>query len=136
MTLRSRLQALAEALPPGATVGLSCESLRALLEETQEEGAAPDELLTLEEVGKRVGRSISTVRTWCNSGQLPGAFRLNGREWRVPEASFDAFLDAQQDGGGKDTRISALSEDNDLGSWRALRASQSQGGARPRRNPR
>ncbi len=56
--------------------------------------------MTLDEVASEVGRAVSTVRTWCNSARIAGAYRLNGRDWRVPQAALRKFLDAQ--GRGED----------------------------------
>ena len=39
---------------------------------------------------------MSTVRTWANSGKLEGAFRLNGRDWRVPASTLKKYLAGQQ----------------------------------------
>jgi hypothetical protein len=86
---RSLVQLLAE-LPDGALLPVGW--LRAQL------GAEPAERLadlTLSEVAALQNRSISTVRTWCGSGALEGAYRLNNREWRVPPAALRRFLDRQ-----------------------------------------
>ena len=54
--------------------------------------------LTVEQAAKEIGRARSTVRTWCNSGALEGAYRLRGREWRIPPVGVRRFLDAQRNG--------------------------------------
>ena len=54
--------------------------------------------LTVEQAAKEIGRARSTVRTWCNSGALEGAYRLRGREWRIPPVGIRRFLDAQGNG--------------------------------------
>lgn len=87
--LAARLRAIVEALPAGAAVTLPVDTLRAWLEgeisETGEiAGAAPEVGLTCEEVATRLGRSPSTVRSWCAAGLFPGAFRFRRREWRIP----------------------------------------------------
>ena len=57
-------------------------------------GSTRDPLgLTVPEVAERTGRALSTVRTWCSQGRLPGAKRLRGREWRIPPESLRALLD-------------------------------------------
>ena len=51
--------------------------------------------MPLEQVASEVGRAVSTVRTWLNSERLTG-YKLNGRDWRIPQAALRKFLDAQQ----------------------------------------
>jgi excisionase family DNA binding protein len=67
--------------------------------------------LTVAELATRFHRSASTVRDWCEHGRFEGAYKLNGRDWRIPLAALDAFLAAQR--GEKDT--------SPLGAWRAVR---------------
>lgn len=52
----------------------------------------------------------STVRAWIERGDFPGAYKLNGKEWRVPAAAVDAFQRAQQKG--------AVDPGDDLSAWR------------------
>ncbi|MFG1691134.1 helix-turn-helix domain-containing protein [Gemmatimonadota bacterium] len=75
--------------------------------------------LTLEGVAEKVGRSISTVRGWCSSEKLKGAYRMNGREWRIPPASLEAYLDGQREGKREPRRRDGGPVD--LGSWRKHR---------------
>lgn len=56
----------------------------------------------------------STVRAWIERGDFPGAYKLNGKEWRVPAAAVEAFQKAQQ---------AAADADEDLSAWRRPRAS-------------
>jgi len=72
--------------------------------------AAPDEF-TVGEVARRFHRSASTVRGWCEHGRFEGAYKLNGRDWRIPATAVDAFL-AEQRGESRVRR---------LGAWRAVR---------------
>lgn len=40
----------------------------------------------------KAGRaSASTIRTWCERGELAGAYKLHGREWRVPLSAIEAM---------------------------------------------
>ena len=63
----------------------------------QEKGAGSEALLPVAEVARRCGRAESTVRAWCAAGELPGAFKLQGVAWRVPESSLKKFVAEQQD---------------------------------------
>lgn len=123
MTLLTRLRTLADALPPQGAVTLTRDDLVQLLDE--EGGAsggasasAPDSFadLTVEQLATRLGRSPSTVRTWLGEGRLSGAYRLRGREWRIPPAALRAFLDREARGevSASEQRQSQV----DLGAWR------------------
>ena len=68
--------------------------------------------LTLDEVANAIGRAVSTVRTWCNSGRLPGAYRLNGRDWRVPRSALEALRN------GKPGAVERAGRPADLAAWR------------------
>lgn len=98
MSLKSELAAMVRTLPDGSAVSLPVNYLKGLLEADERAGGGPDRLLTLEELAELAGRSVSTVRTWCNSGQIEGAFRLHGREWRVLESAWRKHLEAPQKG--------------------------------------
>ncbi len=110
--LRSWLETFAEA---GALVPAS-EVLKRLPVGTDSPHESVGDL-TLEQVATEVGRAVSTIRTWCNSKKLAGAYRLNRRDWRVPRASLRAFLDAQ---GREVDRDQVHGGDADWGDWRTL----------------
>lgn len=91
-TLRDRLNRIRSALPsPASAVTLTGADLDQLL-------GAPDEVdpigdLTVQEIAAEIGKAESTVRTWLTSnGGIPGAYKLHGREWRVPPAALKAYL--------------------------------------------
>lgn len=110
MTLRDRIRRMVEALPsPTSTVSLSRGDLESLLGHAVE--AEPLSDLTVQEVADEVGRAPSTVRGWCNSGELR-AYRLNRREWRITREAMREFQRDQQ------TPPPDISESDDLGSWR------------------
>lgn len=48
--------------------------------------------LTVEDVADELGRRPATVRGWCRSGRIQGAYRLRGREWRIPRSSLRQFF--------------------------------------------
>jgi hypothetical protein len=52
--------------------------------------------LTGAEWGGRFHRSPSTIRDWCEHGRFEGAYKLNGRDWRISQAAVDAFLARQR----------------------------------------
>ena len=58
--------------------------------------------MTLKDVANEVGRAVSTIRTWCNSKRINGAYRLNGRDWRIPQAALRKFLEDQGRGKPQD----------------------------------
>jgi len=56
---------------------------------------APVRMLKVEEAAGRYGRSVRTVRRWCELGQVEGAVK-RGKTWFVPEgASVTAAEDGQ-----------------------------------------
>ena len=116
MSLIDRLRAIIDGMPDGGSVSLPVTWLRDLLDA---EGDAPGigRLLTLDEAGEVVGRSPGTVRTWANSGQLEGAFKLQNRSWRVPEKALQNFIERQQAGEHEPPTVRAGGP-VDLSSWR------------------
>src|SRR5215475_7286848 len=90
LSLRSRLEALVAAAPDDANVPVRW--LREILAEEAPDASVYGETavaidFTVLQLAERFGRASSTIRTWCESGQLPGSYRLNGREWRIPLAA-------------------------------------------------
>jgi len=112
MNLADRLRELAERLPPGTALTLTRDGLLELAADGgQTPSDAPQADLTVAEVATRFHRAASTVREWCEHGRFEGAYKLNGRDWRIPLAAVDAFL-AKQRGEHPDAQ---------LGAWRAVR---------------
>ncbi len=115
MTDRLRaLRAIVEHMPIDGAVTLPVTWLQDLLD--AEGDSSGMRLLTLEETAELVGRSVSTVRTWLNTGHLDG-FKLRGRSWRVPERALQAFIEHQQSGNHEPPAIRS-SASADLGGWR------------------
>jgi hypothetical protein len=102
-------------LPDEAAVTLPVGWLRARLR-SDGSGVVPDPLadLSCAEVGAALGRSPSTIRAWCTRGDMPGAYRLRQREWRIPRASLRRYLDQQAT--GAESHVAA--EPVDLTAWR------------------
>ena len=67
--------------------------------------AAPQGDLTVEQVAARYGRTAVTVRSWLGSGKFPGAYKLHGRDWRVPSDALRAFDEAQRQADPKVVRL-------------------------------
>ncbi len=116
MGLVDRLKAIIDVMPEGGSVSLPVTWLRDLLDA---EGDSPGmgRLLTLQEAGDIVGRSPGTIRTWANSGQLEGAFKLQNCSWRVPEKALQKFIERQQAGEHEPPTIRSP-RSVELGDWR------------------
>jgi len=54
------------------------------------------DVLTTAELGERLHRSASTIRSWCEAGRFAGAFKLSGKDWRIPIVALEAFVADQQ----------------------------------------
>jgi hypothetical protein len=114
MNLANRLRELAEHLPPGGSLTLTRDGLLdlAAADGGQADQPAADAAFTVAELATRFHRSASTVRGWCEHGRFEGAYKLNGRDWRIPLSALDVFL-AEQRGEGPLVAH--------LGAWRAVR---------------
>jgi excisionase family DNA binding protein len=113
VTLADRLRQLAEALPPGGSLTLTRLGLLELAgaDASQADQEVTPVDFTVAELAARFHRSTSTVRDWCEHGRFGGAYKLNGRDWRIPQAAVDTFV-AEQRG---EKHVSPL------GAWRAAR---------------
>jgi hypothetical protein len=123
MTPREHLRALAEALPAGAAVSVPREWLLELLDVANalQTSALPPADLTVADLAARFGRGTSTVRGWLERGFFEGAYKLNSKDWRVPQAAVEAFQERQR--GGKQSEGSGLGDRpvGCLGDWRKVR---------------
>lgn len=117
MTIAERLRRAVQGLPEGASITLPVGVVRNWLSDLPEEAEGNrfgD--LTVPELAAELDRAESTVRGWLNAGEIPQAYKLNGREWRVPRTAVRDFLDRQRDedeGPGK-----IRSRGGKLGDWR------------------
>src|SRR6059036_1903902 len=75
--------------------------------------------LTIQELATMFGKRPSTVRGWIERGDFPGAYKLHGKEWRVPPSALDAFQQAQR---ARSANPQAEAK-ADLSAWRAARRS-------------
>jgi hypothetical protein len=119
---RPHLRALLDATQ-GDQVACPRLWLEALLAEPARPARARD--LTVDDLCQRFDRKPSAVRAWLEAGRLPGAYKLNGREWRVPPAVLEAFEVAQRAGQGSG-RAERQEEGGgaNLGAWRTARGGQ------------
>lgn len=122
--LESLRTALA-AMPPGSLVPRDW-----LLEQLSGVSPTPSEApvlvdLTIGDLAQLFGKRPSTVRAWVERGDFPGAYKLHGKEWRVPASAVEAFQNRQRRGKSH-PRLSA---------WRSVkpgnRASGSESGLKP-----
>lgn len=119
------LRALAEALPDDAAVPVPKAWLLELLDAGNPDATpqVPSADLTVAQVAARFERDPSTVRGWVAAGQFPEAYRLQGRELRIPLAAVLAF-EARQRTPGAARRARAPARRSrkpaDLGAWRKI----------------
>jgi hypothetical protein len=99
------LRAALAAMPPGTLVPRDwlVEQLnhQPASSESQPTVAAVD--LTIPELARLFGKRPSTVRAWVERGDFPGAYKLNGREWRIPPPAVAAFRENQRRQNGLST---------------------------------
>lgn len=92
------IRALIQGLDGAAVVTVRVDWLRDMLD--RQMGKTPESDVEVDlrapEVGKILNRDASTVRLWCRAGLLPGAYRLLGREWRVPRSAIAKFQRQQR----------------------------------------
>jgi len=68
--------------------------------------------MTIRDLAQLFGKQPSTVRGWVERGDFPGAYKLHGKEWRVPVSGVEAFQNGQR-------RRTAKSEAR-LSAWRTV----------------
>ena len=91
--LRDQLRAMAETVPPGGAITLPRDWLVAALDAEGEPANLPPGVdLTVPDLVRLFGKRPSTVRSWLEAGLLPNAYKLRGKQWRVPPSAVEAFL--------------------------------------------
>ena len=111
--LREQLRELLGRLPRDASVPVGW-----IVDQLNDDSIDRD--LTLEEAAAEIGRAVSTVRSWCNTRQLEGAFKFRGREWRIPSAALRRFRESERAGAPGRPTVSHRGP-IDLGDWRKVR---------------
>ena len=94
MRIADRIQKMIDGIPDGGSVSLPVDSLRTWLSENPT-GIEHD--LTVDDVAKFFDRSPVTVRAWIRGGRL-GAYRFQGREYRIPESALEEFQERERNG--------------------------------------
>lgn len=120
MALRDSIQALVSAASPDTLVPVRwLAQLLAADSDTSLPAPETGVDLTVAQLAARFGKSTSTIRTWLERGDFPGAYRLHGREWRVPATSI-ASMQQQQAEAHKTprTRASSARRTTDISEWR------------------
>lgn len=112
------IRALAEALPPGTAVPVPRELLLQLL--SNGGTPVPSADLTVADLCQQFRRKPSAVRAWLERGEFVGAYKLHGRDWRVPIAAVEAYRTRQQQGADNPAPAPA-SGTADLSAWKAER---------------
>lgn len=118
-SLTALLREIVGPMPPGSSVTLPVEWLRAQLDATGGATPAPQDTfaadMSVEEVAKLMGRKPSTVRGWCRSGELQG-YRLHGRDWRISHEALNEYQSRQRT---KPTpQVARRTSGQSLSSWR------------------
>ena len=127
MTLRERLEAIVAALPPDSAVTLSVDVLRDWLSSDDATENAQDSRnsavvtgvdFTVAQVAEMLSRGESTIRTWIGEGHFPNAYRLRGREWRIPMSDLAALQRAESQRYRTPAQPSRSSRSSGLSAWR------------------
>lgn len=112
------LRALVAASPADAVLTVPRAWLAELIAPVSTDAAPAGSVdYTVAQVAQRFNRGASTIRTWCETDALPGAYRLNGREWRIPPAAIEAMQDRQREQHIA-PRARTTARVADLGAWR------------------
>jgi hypothetical protein len=121
--LRAALRVVVDAYPPGSTVPVLRELALELLAGNGAAEPTPAADLTVADLCLQFGRKASAVRAWLERGDFAGAYKLQGRDWRVPPAAVEAYRSRQQQAAGKQQSPTAGTA-GDLSAWRRARQSR------------
>jgi len=83
-------------MPPGTLVPRDWLLDRLSGAETAQASSTALVDLTIQDLAKMFGKRPSTVRAWAERGDFAGAYKLHGKEWRVPADSVREFQELQR----------------------------------------
>ena len=63
--------------------------------------------LSIRGLAQLFGKQSSTVRAWVERGDFSGAYKLNGKEWRVPLSAVEGFQNLQRQRSRLTSKVSA-----------------------------
>jgi excisionase family DNA binding protein len=125
MSLVEQLRGMVATMPPGSSVSLPIDWLRQELEGSGNGGPPRNGEVevdySVQKVAELWGRQPGTVRDWIRSGRLEG-YLFNKKEYRVPRAALERFLEEQRSGSTQQRRSPAPARPADLSAWREIRA--------------
>lgn len=113
MDPRETLRAIAAAVAPDQAVTVPARWLLEVLDHTPAPPPVVSLDLSVEQLAAQFDRAASTVRGWIERGDFPGAYRRNGREWRVPVEAVRRYQEQQR------ASAPAPAGAVGLGDWRA-----------------
>lgn len=88
------LRAALEVMPSGTLVPRDWLLERLSNGRAANSGAVVD--MTIPELARLFGKRPSTVRAWVERGDFAGAYKLHGKEWRIPAAAIAEFQSNQR----------------------------------------
>ena len=106
------LRAALAAMPPGTLVPRDwvleqlSEGVPASKEALSPAATTPVDL-SIRGLAQLFGKQSSTVRAWVERGDFPGAYKLNGKEWRVPPSAVEGFQNLQRQRSRPTSKVSA-----------------------------
>jgi excisionase family DNA binding protein len=128
MSLVEQLRGIVATMPPGSSVSLPIDWLRQELERSGDGGSARNGEVevdySVQKVAELWGRRPGTVRDWIRSGRLEG-YLFNRKEYRVPRAALERFLEEQRSGSRAAREAPVSSAPADLGAWRRIGSTNS-----------
>jgi hypothetical protein len=82
---------------------------------------ATERELTVGDLCDRYARKGSAVRAWLEAGRFPGAYKLNGRDWRIPLVALAAVRGGAARRAGQGGAGETKGPGANLGAWRGVR---------------
>jgi excisionase family DNA binding protein len=92
MKLSDRIKKMLDGMPTDGAITLQVKTLWEWLEESSPSGFDPD--YTVKDVAKLYGKTTTTVTAWIREKKLR-AYKLNGKEYRIPADALEEFRQRQ-----------------------------------------